>query len=111
MARELLSISTEPEYPQQRKTGGPAMSKINICEEKVEKIKAMLRGRVNDLQVFTREGCVVLLGKASSYHAKQLAQHHVFKLLGVPNLVNEIEVQPAFFIDPFCTGSEDKGTE
>jgi len=87
------------------------MSKINICEEKVEKIKAMLRGRVNDLRVFTREGCVVLLGKAPSYHAKQLAQHHALKLLGVANLVNEIEVQPAFFSGPFCTETEDKVTE
>jgi hypothetical protein len=71
------------------------MTDTRIPEERVEQIKRLLHGRVRDLCVLLREGCVVLLGRAASYHVKQLAQHHVLKLLRVTALVNEIEVQYA----------------
>jgi hypothetical protein len=69
------------------------MTTSHIPEERVEEVRGRLRGRVRNLRVLLREGSVVLLGKASSYYAKQLAQHFVQKSLGVTPLVNEIEVQ------------------
>jgi hypothetical protein len=70
------------------------MTGSHIPEEHVEEVRARLGGRVRNLRVLLREGCVVLLGRASSYHAKQLAQHWIKKSLGAIVLVNEIEVQP-----------------
>jgi hypothetical protein len=69
------------------------MTTSRIPEERVEEVRGRLGGRVRNLRVLLREGSVVLLGKASTYHAKQLAQHFVQKSLGVTLLVNEIEVQ------------------
>jgi len=65
----------------------------SIPEETLERVKMLLRGRVRELQILWRDGCVVLQGKASSYHVKQLAQHFLLKSLSVVALVNEIEVQ------------------
>jgi hypothetical protein len=78
------------------------MSSSKIPEEKLDQIRALLRGRVNDLRVLPSEGSVVLHGQASTYYAKQLAQHHVVKILGLPVLVNEIEVKNGYMIGPFC---------
>jgi osmotically-inducible protein OsmY len=77
------------------------MSSTNTLEEKVEQIKAMLRGRVNDLRVSLNGGRVVLVGKACTYYAKQLAQHHAQRLLGASSVVNEIEVHNGFMLGPF----------
>jgi len=41
--------------------------------------------------VVLKEG-VVLRGRAQTYYAKQLAQHAVLTLMGLPILANEIEV-------------------
>jgi hypothetical protein len=68
------------------------MSSSHPLEDKLDEVKLLLRGRVNDLRLIVREDCAVLRGRASSYHAKQLAQHHVLKLLELPALMNEIEV-------------------
>jgi hypothetical protein len=35
---------------------------------------------------------VVLQGRASTYHAKQLAQHAAMEILGQPIVANDIEV-------------------
>jgi hypothetical protein len=69
------------------------MSSSHIPEEAVERVKAMLRGRVTDLRVVVRQDCVVLLGKAANYYSKQLAQHFILKAVGAAVLVNEIEVR------------------
>jgi hypothetical protein len=53
---------------------------------------AMLRGRVTGLQIELRGGGVVLLGTASSFYAKQLAQHAVMSGTDLPIVRNEIEV-------------------
>jgi hypothetical protein len=70
------------------------MTSSGVPEEWVDQVKAMLRGRVRDLRVLLREGRVVLTGRATSYYAKQLAQHFVLKALAATALVNEIEVRP-----------------
>ena len=48
--------------------------------------------RVRDLRVLRRPSGVVLQGRASTYHAKQLAQHAAMEILGQPIVANEIEV-------------------
>jgi len=69
------------------------MTSSPIPEERVEEVRVRLGTRVRHLRVLVHEERVVLLGNASSYHAKQLAQHFVQKWFGVTVLVNEIEVQ------------------
>jgi hypothetical protein len=54
----------------------------HIPEERVEEVKIRLGGRVRNLRVLLREECIVLLGRASNYHAKQLAQHWIQESLG-----------------------------
>jgi hypothetical protein len=39
---------------------------------------------------------LILQGKASTYHAKQLAQHAIMEAIGLPILANEIEVDSGF---------------
>jgi osmotically-inducible protein OsmY len=55
-------------------------------------LKHRLVGRVAALRVLIQEGGVVLQGQAASHHAKQLAQHVAMQVLGLPILLNEIEV-------------------
>lgn len=52
-----------------------------------------LGNRVRDLRVVRRGEGLVLHGWASTYHAKQLAQHAVMELSSLPILANEIEVR------------------
>jgi hypothetical protein len=48
--------------------------------------------RVRKLRVIVREDGMVLQGFASTYHAKQLAQHAAMDLGELPLAANEIEV-------------------
>jgi hypothetical protein len=59
-----------------------------------ELLHQRLHGQVLDLRVLFRETQIVLQGIAATYHAKQVAQHVVFNVLGAIALVNEIEVHP-----------------
>jgi hypothetical protein len=67
---------------------------------RVEELEAALRrklvGRVVGLRVLLDQDRVVLRGRASSYYAKQLAQHAALAMIRQLVLVNEIEVR----IDP-----------
>jgi len=51
-----------------------------------------LGGRVSNLQVILHDAGVVLRGRASTYYAKQLAQHAAMELAGLNVLANDIEV-------------------
>jgi hypothetical protein len=55
-------------------------------------LQGRLGGRVKDLRVDVRAGGLVLQGRTSTYHAKQLAQHAAMELAGLPILANDIEV-------------------
>src|SRR4029077_5174804 len=55
-------------------------------------IEHRLGNRVRDLRVEVRPAGLVLLGRASTYHAKQLAQHAALEAADLPILSNEIEV-------------------
>jgi|SRR3972149_4607891 len=51
------------------------------------------RVRVRRFRVLVQEQGVVLQGCASTYYAKQLAQHAAMEVSGLPILANEIKVQ------------------
>jgi len=55
-------------------------------------VQRRVGSRVRDLRVVVRPGGVVLRGRTSTYHAKQLAQHAAMELGSLPILANEIEV-------------------
>ena len=62
-------------------------------QEYVElQLQRRLGGRVRDLRLVMRPGGVILQGRASTYHAKQLAQHAAMEIVGRPILANDIEV-------------------
>jgi hypothetical protein len=56
-------------------------------------LKERLAGRVLALRVLICEEGVILQGQATTYYAKQLAQHAAMQLLGLPIRANEIEVR------------------
>jgi hypothetical protein len=72
------------------------MGDNTLSPETVEELQAdlqsKLRRRVVGLRVLIRQDRLVLQGRASTYHAKQLAQHAVLERLRPHILVNEIEV-------------------
>ena len=49
-------------------------------------------GRVRNLRIVFRSGGIILQGRATTYHAKQLAQHAAMELAELPILANDIEV-------------------
>lgn len=51
-----------------------------------------LGNRIRDLRVLTLPTGLILQGRATTYHAKQLAQHAAMDLTGLPILANDIEV-------------------
>jgi hypothetical protein len=56
-------------------------------------LQRRLGSRVRDLRVQVRHDGVVLQGWASTYHAKQLAQHAAMELAEMRVLANDIEVR------------------
>ena len=55
-------------------------------------LQARLGGQVRGLRLLLRDNGLVLLGRARSYYAKQLAQHAVMKTTEYRIQANEIEV-------------------
>ncbi len=74
------------------------MGRDATVEVEVDQIEAALErrlgGRVRGLRVLVGGGGLVLRGHASTYYAKQLAQHVVMEVSGMTILANEIEVGP-----------------
>jgi cell wall assembly regulator SMI1 len=56
-------------------------------------LQRRLGSRVRELRVLVRHDGVVLKGWASTYHAKQLAQHAAMELADKRVLANDIEVR------------------
>ncbi len=62
-------------------------------EERLEaQVLRRVGGRVRDLRVLVRHNGVILRGRCTTYHAKQIAQHTAMELTGLPILANDIEV-------------------
>jgi hypothetical protein len=55
-------------------------------------VQRRLGTRIRDLRVIVGDRGVILQGRSSTYHAKQLAQHAAMELAALPILANEIEV-------------------
>ena len=72
----------------------PVMADVLLHEEEHLELKLQRRlgSRIRDLRLVVRPGGVVLQGRATTYHAKQLAQHAAMEIVRVPILANEIEV-------------------
>lgn len=49
--------------------------------------------QIRNLRVLIQDERVVLRGETDTYYAKQLAQHAVLDVTGLPILANEIEVR------------------
>ncbi len=77
-------IQNQPETPE-RPAG------IVILEQEV---KTRLEGRVQDFRIQLGKRGFILTGKAKTYYAKQLAQHHASTLAPASSFVegNDIEV-------------------
>lgn len=70
------------------------LSQDHLAQEHLETLmQRRLGNRIRDLRVVWREDGLVLLGRAATYHAKQLAQHAAMELCSVPILANDIEVR------------------
>jgi hypothetical protein len=54
-----------------------------------------LGNRIRDLRVEVQEAGVILRGRTTTYHVKQLAQHAAMELGNLPVLANDIEVYSA----------------
>lgn len=55
-------------------------------------VQGQLAGRLLGFRLKRNDGGVILIGRASSYYTKQLAQHAVMRTTDLPILRNEIEV-------------------
>ena len=67
-------------------------------------IQRRLNGRVRNFHLLALANGLILHGNASTYHAKQLAQHSVMASTRLPILANEIDVEshfaaPAILVD------------
>jgi hypothetical protein len=66
---------------------------VSLPAEYLEiQVQRRLGSRVRDLRLIVRHDGVILTGRASTYHAKQLAQHAAMELAALPILANDIEV-------------------
>ena len=64
-----------------------------VQEERLEaQVLRRVGGRIRNLRVLVRHNGVVLQGRCTTYHAKQIAQHAAMELTGLPILANDIEV-------------------
>ena len=62
-------------------------------EERLESLLLRRLGsRVRDLRVILLPDGLILQGRTSTYHAKQLAQHAVMEVANLPIVANDIEV-------------------
>jgi hypothetical protein len=68
-------------------------SSRDVLSHVTHRIHSRTHGRIRDLHVeFDGSGTVVLRGRASTYYAKQLAQHGALEALAGETVVNAIDV-------------------
>ncbi len=73
--------------------GDPSALTSELIDGAAARLLVRLGNTVRDLQVFRYGGGVVLSGRTSTYHAKQLAQHAAMEIFEDANVVNEIVVR------------------
>ncbi len=73
--------------------GAHALAPVPLSVERIEGLLIRRLGnRIRDLQIDLQPLGLVLKGRASTYHVKQLAQHAAMEVCDLPILANEIEV-------------------
>jgi hypothetical protein len=72
----------------------PAIVEPILLEQEYLELQLQRRlgSRIRDLRLVVRQDGVILQGRASTYHAKQLAQHAAMEIIHRPILANDIEV-------------------
>jgi hypothetical protein len=70
-----------------------------LSRERTEAIRRRLDRRVPDLRLFVTDSGLVLVGRAYSWYAKQLAQQVAVEMIGLPVSRNAIEVVPPRHLD------------
>ena len=73
----------------------PALAPMSVEDSVRERVHSWTGGRVRGLVVVVRGKTVVLAGRASSFHVKQLAQRGAQDVLPQAALANEIVVETA----------------
>jgi len=68
----------------------------DLTGQQQERLETLMQrrvgNRIRNLRVLVRSTGIILQGRASTYHAKQLAQHAAMELADMPILANDIEV-------------------
>jgi hypothetical protein len=72
---------------------GIDVTSANGKTELEAQVQSRLSGQIHDFRLVVAAEGLILRGRASTYHAKQLAQHEVMAASVLPILANEIEVQ------------------
>src|SRR5438876_479766 len=80
-----------------RSKDGDSMNAVatrpHFADERLEALTLRRLGnRVRDLRVLRRPEGLVLMGRTTTYYAKQLAQHAIMEVDESPILANDIEV-------------------
>ncbi len=71
----------------------PLDSKTPERETQIEsRLQARMGSQVRHIRIECRSDGVILQGCATTYHAKQMAQHLVMEITNQPIIANEIEV-------------------
>jgi hypothetical protein len=73
----------------------PLLTPPTVEESVRDRVLARTGRRIRGLEVRVRGKTVVLAGRTTSFHIKQLAQHGVRDVLPHTPLTNEIVVEPA----------------
>src|SRR5207253_2004545 len=71
----------------------PTESAVHAIPFVEYQIRHRLGNRVRDLRIIVRQEGMILQGHASTFYAKQLAQHAAMELAELPILANDIEVK------------------
>jgi hypothetical protein len=67
-------------------------SSLISYEELESLMQRRLGNRIRDLRIEVQPDGIILQGRTTTYHAKQLAQHAVMELTNLPIVANDIEV-------------------
>ena len=83
-------------------TSAPIIEEIAVSLEQEDvarlerSVQRRVSGRVRGFRLLALADGLILQGNASTYHAKQLAQHAIMDATRLPILANEIEVDVGF---------------
>lgn len=86
MASPLVVVQPTPQQVQ------PTAQQVLQVERLEALVQSRLGSRVRDFRIVLRPDGVIIQGRATTYHAKQIAQHAVMEITNQPIVANDIEV-------------------